>query len=402
MASYTGTLNLIKPDQTDFYDIADQNSNMDAIDTAIQGREPMASVGQIRTFSSPTYADDRYRLCDGGCLLASDYPQLEGTLTLGDGLWQSYGTLSLSNTDYTDLYAGAYGNNMMLLLSMDDDGDTVAHRSVYPTLWNAGGSVSSAQRAMVFADGHFYTVGASGSGYTTADGLIWTAMTGLADTASLYAIAYGNGRLVCVGINGVAYYSTDGSTWTAMTGLGDTDDDLYGVCYGDGRFVAVGLHARSYYSTNGTSWTAMTGLGSTDELRAVCYGNGRFVAVGSDGVAYASTNGTSWIAMSGLDTELNFESVVYGAGQFVAVSGTAAYGSSDGASWQLQQTYTESSASNEMVLFVNGQFRWFYNSGYNSSAVIKEAFMTPDGYYRLPCQCDVGNQLYGYLKVLAD
>ncbi len=46
MAKYTNTLNLKKPDSEDFFDVSDQNGNMDTIDSAIEGLSQLAkSVG---------------------------------------------------------------------------------------------------------------------------------------------------------------------------------------------------------------------------------------------------------------------------------------------------------------------------------------------------------------------
>ncbi|MGX8797238.1 hypothetical protein ACR6HW_14305 [Fusibacter sp. JL298sf-3] len=46
MAKYTNTLNLKKPDLEDFFDVSDQNGNMDIIDSAIEGLSQLAkSVG---------------------------------------------------------------------------------------------------------------------------------------------------------------------------------------------------------------------------------------------------------------------------------------------------------------------------------------------------------------------
>lgn len=51
MAKYTNTLNLKKPDLEDFFDVSDQNGNMDIIDEALKSiedsKEPLSLKGSI-------------------------------------------------------------------------------------------------------------------------------------------------------------------------------------------------------------------------------------------------------------------------------------------------------------------------------------------------------------------
>ncbi len=73
MAKYTNTLNLKKPDSEDFFDVSDQNGNMDIIDSAIEGLSQLAkSVGTSNAIELSVSHLKSYSNCLKISFVASD------------------------------------------------------------------------------------------------------------------------------------------------------------------------------------------------------------------------------------------------------------------------------------------------------------------------------------------
>lgn len=93
---------------------------------------------------------------------------------------------------------------------------------------------------IAYGDNVIVSVGTWGNTTYSLNGETWINSHTSSD-ANIYLydtvnnIVYGNDRFVCVGSNStgtMAYYSLDGKIWTAMTGLSDSGT-LYGITYGE-------------------------------------------------------------------------------------------------------------------------------------------------------------------------
>src|SRR6516162_6992261 len=71
----------------------------------------------------------------------------------------------------------------------------------------------NAVSAVIFTNGQFFGVGASGTVATSPDGRFWTENP-TATTNQLNDIIYANGQFVAVGTNGAVETSPDGMNWT--------------------------------------------------------------------------------------------------------------------------------------------------------------------------------------------
>jgi hypothetical protein len=133
MASYTPNLNLKKPADGDAYDIADENGNMDKIDTAVQSLRESVSNSSIsdthikaftvsansskavtptvsrfqpflilaqRNFLFVVYASYVTKLC-GGSELTVTQDGSTGTITISNGVGNDIRMLAMSYNEFT-------------------------------------------------------------------------------------------------------------------------------------------------------------------------------------------------------------------------------------------------------------------------------------------------------------
>ena len=88
---------------------------------------------------------------------------------------------------------------------------------------------------------------------------------------NLFGVTYGNGHFVTVGDSGTILTSTDGGSWKGHTS--GISDRLDGVTYGNGLFVTVGYWGSSgiiFTSPDGITWTERTS-GISENLYGVTY-----------------------------------------------------------------------------------------------------------------------------------
>ena len=156
---------------------------------------------------------------------------------------------------------------------------------------------------------------------------------------TLNAVIFTNGYFYAVGASGVVSISSDATNWTENSTA--TSNNLNGLVYGNGEFLAVGESGAVETSINGTSWV-LRASGTTNSLTSVAYANGKYVAVGGS-VVITSPDAVNWSStVSGLSGATGLAG---GSAGFVAVGGTGSdyYGTSnevffsaDGSTWTSQ------------------------------------------------------------------
>jgi len=223
---------------------------------------------------------------------------------------------------------------------------------------------------VLFADGRFVAIGASGLSYRSTDGMAWRAYDVPPSGGTLKDVCFGDGKFVVVGEGdscpcGLAWGTPDGAAWTAL----ESNDlpSLSGVAYGNGRFVAVGSSeyglgptaANVFTATNPlVPWTRRT-LSITNEFLSIAFGHDRFVAVGSEyhsgeaSIAWSET-GDIWVGSDAITTN-PLTHVTFAAGTFLAMDNSGqVLGSTDGVIWQLHSL--GSGPAQTAPLYANGSF----------------------------------------------
>ena len=141
--------------------------------------------------------------------------------------------------------------------------------------------------------GTWVAVGAGGTMLQSADGVNWkTVNSGI--TVDLRGIASGITKaatptspgsvttFVAVGASGTLFSSTDGVAWTPQA-VPVAGINLNAVTYGT-QFIAAGAGGNIFHSTDGTLWTsAVVTPGLTNDLFAVVRGTLAYSAVGASG-----------------------------------------------------------------------------------------------------------------------
>jgi hypothetical protein len=191
---------------------------------------------------------------------------------------------------------------------------------------------------------------------------------------TLNSVVFANGKFVAVGASGVVSISTDNTNW--IEGATATTSNLNSLVYVNGQFVAVGDGGQVEISADGTNWI-LENSGTTNSLSALAYGNGKFVAVGSSAVI-ASPNAVNWTpAYSGLS---GAQRVAGGSHGFVAVAGnTQAWFSADGLVWTGQtltapgNSFYGDQLNNAIVAYANGTF--LIGSSRYSTSMSADVFM---------------------------
>jgi photosystem II stability/assembly factor-like uncharacterized protein len=210
----------------------------------------------------------------------------------------------------------------------------------------------------ISAAGSFAAVGASGTIFTSPDGITWTnqttpsgftsnlnAVTGYA--ANLNNLTTPNLRWVAVGDGGASVYSTDGITWTAAStaAANPSNYTLHSITHNAGTYTAVGDAGTILSTTDGITWTSHTSPTVTsNNLNGVTHGS-IYVAVGDSGTILTSADGNTWAAhASSPTTSSNLHQVAAYGGLYVAVgdAGTILTSKDNGVTWYTQTLGTAS------------------------------------------------------------
>lgn len=342
MATYTPNLNLIKPEDADFFTKNHQNGNMDILDALAAETAFIGSTPYDISILGRNYYETTKVIGASVTWLASD----------GAGHIVGVGS------------AGAVSRS-------SDNGET----------WTAGTLLSSAYvwSRVRWLNGKFIAVGQSSSTTASAYGIIaysndfgatWTLAYQASAISQFKDVAYNtvNGRYVAIGANwnnssnnSVLAHSTNLSSWT-YSGEG-TLNMAYAtsIAYGNGYFVAGTAQAYGYYAAGAspTSWTNFTSSAAST-LNDAIYAAGKWILIcttqvwycsaalpnswstatvaGAYGIAYDatdnifsipggyySTNGGSTWVNSGDDTGKNVNGCCYSQGRFIASSSSVVY-----------------------------------------------------------------------------
>jgi len=181
---------------------------------------------------------------------------------------------------------------------------------------------------------------------------------------TLNGVVFANGKFVAVGASGVVSISTDSTNW--IEGATATTNNLNGILFADSQFVAVGDGGAIETSTDGTNWL-LQASGTTNSLRVAAYANGKFVAAGSK-VVLTSTDAQNWLpAASGIG---GASGLVGGSAGFVAIGGNQVhsttnnlvYFSANGSTWTSQgltapgSSFGGNTLQNAIVTYANGAY----------------------------------------------
>ncbi len=249
----------------------------------------------------------------------------------------------------------------------------VIARSTDGNSWAAiPSSTTNALLDVVFANGSYLAVGASGTMVSSSDGgITWSALAS-GTTTTLRFVNRLNGTFLALGDSGVLRSSPDGVVWSAVTS--GTINGLFGAAYGGGNYVAVGSLGTILTSPDATIWTARTS-GVVTSLNEVAFGNGVFVAVGATGTILSSPDGLTWTprGFNGIET---YQSVIFSGGRFYVGGGTETlYTSTDGVVWEGRHT-GRSSGFNGLAEF-NGRIFGLGTGGTIVSASLVPSIVQP-------------------------
>ena len=117
--------------------------------------------------------------------------------------------------------------------------------------------------------------------------LIQISLEAAIGTNVLNGVAYGNNMFVAVGASGTIWTSSDGVNWSASTS--GTTSDLNAITYGNCGFMVVGAQGIILFSPDGANWSAGYS-GTPNDLQSVAYGDNEYVAVGNNGAILSVTN----------------------------------------------------------------------------------------------------------------
>ncbi len=178
----------------------------------------------------------------------------------------------------------------------------------------------------------------NGTGFSSADGIIWTSWTlPVPDAGYWRHLFVCNDRMYMLCSSDetqTSYYTEDGTNWNRVSILGGTyvsmayGNNVYVVCRNTSSFVMYSTDGIAFYTANLSS--------GKNSWRSVTFGNGLFVMLnyGNSNV-FTSENGRQWSPVP-VAAE-NWEKVVYGSGTFVAVvsqtGGASTYWSDNGSTW---------------------------------------------------------------------
>jgi photosystem II stability/assembly factor-like uncharacterized protein len=160
-----------------------------------------------------------------------------------------------------------------VLYSSTDSGATWTSRT--------SGFGSTQIRDVVYGNGIFVAVGASGKLSTSTDTVTWTSRTSGFGSNAISRVNYVNGYFFALGTAGSTSgvsTSTDGITWTLRTTPAGSPNPVFAVTYGNGYYVIVGEQSsyNTIYSTDLATWTNLTS-GPSGNIYAAFYENNQFI-----------------------------------------------------------------------------------------------------------------------------
>lgn len=195
----------------------------------------------------------------------------------------------------------------------------------------------------------------------------------------LNGVVFADGKFVAVGASGVVSISLDATNWTQSATA--TTNRLNGLAYANGQFVAVGDGGAVETSVDGTNW-ALQSSGTSSVFSTIAYGNGKFVAGGLDAVM-VSSNGVVWIPAAGISGAV---SLTAGSNGFLAVgNGQPVYFSPDGLAWNAEffaapdNSPGTSALINGVVGYANGRYLIAAFQYVGEGNVDRFMFSSPDG-----------------------
>ena len=249
----------------------------------------------------------------------------------------------------------------------------------------------------------FVAVGASGSVYTSVDGVTWSPNYGPGGSAILEAVTYGSylGFFVACGTDDNMYRSSDGVTWTAASVPVSTAGQLRGMAYMGGMYAASALDAKAWYSTNAVNWIASTIAVAGYDMAVGTFGGIDYFLMGANGgwCGYATISGittSSWssTATGGSADGYGFS---YGNGAFIGVNAAGqVFRCTDWLGWT--NIFTNGGIQMNDVGFGNNSFVGVGNSGYVCYSADTGINWTPTS---VPSGANMNDVCYGDGKFVA-
>lgn len=228
-----------------------------------------------------------------------------------------------------------------------------------PNLYGIGyTSLTTCSNNSTSAAGSFAVVGASGTIFTSSNGINWNIPTSIpSGLPDLYAVTgYAANlntptnpvlRWIAVGDGGASVYSTDGINWISGRAYNASNPALRSITHVAGTYTAVGDLGTILSTTDGITWTSHTSATvTTNNLNGVTHGN-IYVAVGDNGTILTSSDGNTWTAKTPTSTiTSSLRQVAYFGGTYgsiyVAVgdAGTVVTSKDGGATWVTRTAIT--------------------------------------------------------------
>lgn len=173
--------------------------------------------------------------------------------------------------------------------------------------------------------------------YTSTDGINWTSRTITANATSYGKPVFGDGLFVIPAGNTAWLATADGITYTAVTGIAAAVNANSGSAFGNGTFVVIGTSGAVLVSQDGLSWNSVAAITAV-QLR---FGNGHFVLLSSlaSGAIATSVDGASWVSATppvALGVSAAFPDFAFGNGVFLFANGASSathYKTSDFITW---------------------------------------------------------------------
>jgi len=260
------------------------------------------------------------------------------------GLWPAFYKMSNAGTNIPSSYfrSCAFGNGRHVAVTSisgtnyarysEDGGETWTSVTVPMTVQS---------KEMVYGNGIFLVINASGTGIFSRDGgETWTEFT--FPVTYVTALSFANGLFIVFSTANTVLTSADCVTWTThtatVTGSTTSLTNVGRFTYGKGVYVAVSKSSGYiYYSTDLTNWTAYQ-TNSTHQIYDVIFAGERFVAVGYNSSAsyvYYSEDGITWRWNTCAISRANL--VIYVEGTYIAFgdsSGLTVSVSNDLVTWK--------------------------------------------------------------------
>jgi photosystem II stability/assembly factor-like uncharacterized protein len=346
--------------------LTDLRDRMDAIEGSTyvklddQGRLPAVDGSQLTNLPGQDYAALKseiiQELINEG-LLGDNMPVIGsvkmGYANPGDDYITANGSL-YSSTDYPQLAASIGDKYIIDAAPFNMMFPTVSYELVNQTITDVATSGSV-----------IVAVGAGGGYWRSADdGRTWARGTiAAAGTATLNSVCFGKGMFVAVSATGTIYTSADGLTWTTVTPNG-VSGALTLASFVGNVFLVAGTGGQILASPDGSAWSvASTGVANAT-INCFASVGSLYLAGGTGGFLQVSTNqGTSWSASSVGHTNPINAIAANPSGTIVVVGGTGTTAnvstSTDGSIWTTRSTTVAQARtsliwSSALSLFMSG------------------------------------------------